>query len=94
MTKSRRNRYSAEFKAKVALDAIRGHLTMSQLVAKYGVHQTMINSWKKQAINNLPTTFEQKSDVGKTSDAEVEKLHAKIGQLIVERDFLAKAFGR
>ena len=94
MTKSKRNRYSAEFKAKVALDAIKGDLTISQLVAKYGVHQTMINSWKKQAINNLPTTFEHKSDFGKTNDAEVEKLHAKIGQLIVERDFLAKAFGR
>jgi transposase len=94
MSKRTRNRYSAEFKAKVALDAIKGELTISQLVAKYGVHQTMINSWKKQAIDNLPTTFEQKSDVAKTPDAEVEKLHAKIGQLVVERDFLAKAFGR
>ena len=94
MTKSKRNRYSAEFKAKVALEAIRGELTVSQLGAKYGVHQTMINSWKKQAIGNLPTAFEHKSDVAKTPDAEVEKLHAKIGQLVVERDFLAKAFGR
>jgi transposase len=94
MSKRTRNRYSAEFKAKVALDAIKGELTISQLVAKYGVHQTMINSWKKQAIDKLPTTFEQKSDVAKTPDAEVEKLHAKIGQLVVERDFLAKAFGR
>jgi transposase len=94
MTKSKRNRYSAEFKAKVALDAIKGELTLSQLGAKYSVHQTMINSWKKQAINNLRTAFEQKSDVAKTPDAEVEKLHAKIGQLVVERDFLAKAFGR
>ena len=93
MTKSKRNRYSAEFKAKVALEAIRGELTVSQLGAKHGLHQTMINSWKKQAINNLSTVFEQ-SDVGKTPDAEVEKLHAKIGQLVVERDFLAKAFGR
>jgi len=94
MTKSNRKRYSAEFKAKVALEAIKGELTISQLGAKYGVHQTMINSWKKQAIDNLPTTFEQKSNVAKTPDAEVEKLHAKIGQLVVERDFLAKAFGR
>jgi transposase len=94
MSKRTRNRYSAEFKAKVALDAIKGELTISQLMAKYGVHQTMINSWKKQAIDNLPTAFEQKSDVAKTPDAEVEKLHAKIGQLVVERDFLAKAFGR
>jgi transposase len=94
MTRSKRNRYSAEFKAKVALEAIRGELTVSQLGAKHGVHQTMINSWKKQAIDNLSTVFQHKSDVGKTSDPEVEKLHAKIGQLVVERDFLAKAFGR
>jgi transposase len=46
MTKSTRKRFSAEFKAKIALDAIRGELTISQLGAKYGVHQTMINSWK------------------------------------------------
>ena len=93
MTKSTRNRYSAEFKAKVALDAIRGELTLSQLGAKHGVHQTMINAWKRQAMDKLSTLFEQKSDVGKMRDAaEVEKLHAKIGQLVVERDFLAKAF--
>jgi transposase len=94
MTKSTRKRYNAEFKAKVALEAIRGELTISQLGAKYSVHQTMINSWKKQAIDKLSTVFEQKSDFGKTPDAEVEKLHAKIGQLVVERDFLTKAFGR
>ena len=94
MSKSTRNRYSAEFKAKVALEAIKGELTISQLGAKYGVHQTMVNSWKKQAIDNLPTAFEQKTNVAKTPDAEVEKLHAKIGQLVVERDFLSKAFGR
>jgi hypothetical protein len=49
----------------------------------------------QQAIDNLSTVFEQKSDCApKTRDAEVEKLHAKIGRLVVERDFLAKAFGR
>jgi transposase len=94
MNESTRKRYSAEFKAKVALEAIKGELTISQIGAKYGVHQTMINAWKKQAIDKLPTSFEHKSDVAKTTDAEVERLHAKIGQLVVERDFLAKAFGR
>jgi transposase len=94
MTKATRKRYSTDFKAKVALEAIKGELTMSQLCAKHGVHQTMVNSWKRQAIDNLSTVFEQKADVGKNRDAEVEKLHAKIGQLVVERDFLAKAFGR
>jgi transposase len=95
MSKTRRKRYSAEFKAKVALEAVRGELTLSQLGAKYGVHQTLINGWKKQAIEKLCTVFESgSSDTGKASEAEIEKLHAKIGQLIVERDFLAKAFGR
>jgi transposase len=94
MSETKRDRYSAEFKAKVALDAIRAELTVSQLGAKHGVHQTMINAWKKQAIDNLSTVFEGKSETGKTNEADVEKLHAKIGQLVVERDFLAKAFGR
>jgi transposase len=94
MSKTRRKRYRAEFKAKVALEAIRGELTLSQLGAKHGVHQTMINAWKKQAVEKLSTVFESKSDAGQTREADIEKLHAKIGQLIVERDFLAKAFGR
>ena len=94
MRKTTRSRYSAEFKAKVALEAIRGELTISQLGAKYGVHQTLINTWKKQAVEKLSTIFQSKPDAGKTREADVEKLHAKIGQLIVERDFLEKAFGR
>jgi transposase len=94
MSKTTRKRYSAEFKAKVALEAIRGELTLSQLSAKYGVHQTMINAWKRQAVEKLSTVFETRSDAGKTREADIEKLHAKIGQLIVERDFLEKAFGR
>ena len=49
MSKTTRKRYSAEFKAKVAREAIRGELTISQLGAKHGVHQTMVNAWKKQA---------------------------------------------
>jgi transposase len=94
MSKTTRKRYSAEFKAKVALEAIRGELTLSQqLGAKYGVHQTMINAWKKQATANLSTVFESRPDAGQSREADIERLHAKIGQLIVERDFLAKAFG-
>jgi transposase len=95
MGKTTRKRYGAELKAKVALEAIRGELTLSQLGAKYGVHQTLINAWKKQAVEKLSIVFESKSDAGQPPrEADIEKLHAKIGQLIVERDFLAKAFGR
>ena len=95
MGKATRKRYSADFKAKVALDAIKGELTVSQLVAKHGVHQTMINAWKKQATEGLSTLFEKKPEAAeRVREADVEKLHAKIGQLIVERDFLVKASGR
>ncbi|MBP2312937.1 transposase [Azospirillum soli] len=90
-----RKRYSAEFKAKVALEAIRGDLTVSQLVAKHGVHQTLINAWKRQAVEGMAAVFSDKAEVAEASHAtEVEKLHAKIGQLVVERDFLRKASGR
>lgn len=91
----KRKRYSADFKAKVALEALRGELTMSQLVAKHGVHQTLISAWKRQALEGLSGVFSGRS-AGKevAREEELEKLHAKIGQLLVERDFLAKASGR
>jgi transposase len=91
----KRQRYGADFKAKVALEAIRGELTTSQLASKHGVHQTMVNDWKRMAISGLASIFDGKGaekDVAR--EGEVEKLHAKIGQLLVERDFLAKASGR
>jgi transposase len=93
----KRKRYSADFKAKVALEALRGELTAAQLASKHGIHQTMVGEWKKQAMEGLAAVFSDRSaahETAKSSEAEVEKLHAKIGQLLVERDFLARAFGR
>jgi transposase len=93
--KTTRKRYSAEFKAKVALEAIRGDLTLTELAAKHGIHHTMIATWKRQAIAGMSATFSGASEAAKvSSEADLDKLHAKIGQLVVERDFLAKAFGR
>lgn len=93
--KTTRKRYSAEFKAKVALEAIRGDLTLAELAAKHGIHHTMIATWKRQAIEGMSATFSGASEAVKASnEADLDKLHAKIGQLVVERDFLAKAFGR
>ena len=95
MGKVTRKRYSADFKAKVAIEAIRGELTTAQLTTKFGVHQTLINTWKKQASDGLSTVFETKPEVDeKSRETELEKLHAKIGQLVVERDFLVKVSGR
>jgi transposase len=91
----KRKRYAAEFKAKVALEALRGELTMAQLATKHGVHQTMISEWKRQAVEGLASVFSGKAEAKEgLREGELEKLHAKIGQLLVERDFLAKAFGR
>ncbi len=91
----KRKRYGADFKAKVALEAIRGELTAAQLASKHGVHQTMINDWKRMAIAGLTSIFDVKGVEKEVArEGEVEKLHAKIGQLLVERDFLAKASGR
>lgn len=86
--KTTRKRYSADFKAKVALEAIRGDLTLAELAAKHGIHHTMIASWKMQAIEGMAGRFSGAADMARASgEAEVEKLHAKIGQLVVERDF-------
>jgi len=90
-----RRRFTAEFKAKVALEAIRGERTISELATKHQLHPNQITQWKRQAIDNLAKAFDDKaSDAQVGRDAEVTKLHAKIGQLVVERDFLAKAFDR
>jgi len=86
----KRKGYGAEFKARVALEALRGELTKVQLAAKHGVHQTMVGEWKKQAVEGLASVLSGKEaaqDTARSSEAEVEKLHAKIGQLVVERDF-------
>jgi putative transposase len=86
----KRTRCSAGFKAKVALEALRGELTTAQLAAKHGIHQTMVGEWKRQAMEGLTAVFSGKSAVqetAKSTEADVEKLHAKIGQLVVERVF-------
>ena len=94
---SKRKRYSADFKAKVALEALRGELTTAQLATKHGIHPTMVGEWKRQALEGMTAVFAERSvaqEAAQSSEAEIERLHAKIGQLVVERDFLAKASGR
>ncbi|KON63111.1 transposase [Komagataeibacter europaeus] len=95
MGKVTRKRYAAEFKSRVALEAIRGELTLAELASKHGVHQTMIAQWKRQAIEGMGATFSGKTVAEPpVSPADVEKLHAKIGELLVERDFLRDASAR
>ena len=64
------------------------------MAAKHDVHPNMITQWKRQAKQSLPAAFGRKASGSTDRDAEVKELHAKIGQLTVENDFLSKAFGR
>ncbi len=90
-----RRRFSAEFKAKVALEAIKSHQTVAELATKHGLHPTQIAAWKREAVEKLAQVFDEKTKAREQNrDAELTKLHAKIGQLVVERDFLSKAFDR
>ena len=75
--KTTRKRYSADFKAKVALEAIRGDLTLAELGAKHGIHHTMIAAWKRQAIERLVSTFSGTSGVATATErAELTRQHA------------------
>ena len=93
MNKKRRN-HSSEFKAKVALAAAKGDKTLSELAKQFDLHPNQITTWKKELIENAALIFKTKSDNNKGVSEDVEKLHSKIGQLIMENDFLAKVLDR
>jgi len=93
MTKKRRT-LSPAFKAKVALAAIRGEKTLSELAAQFAVHPNQITAWKKQLLSSAEDVFERGHRKKDDHEAELEALHAKIGQLTMTADFLSKALGR
>src|ERR1700726_4894174 len=79
-----RRRFSAEFKAKVALEAIRGHQTIAELATKHELHPTQITAWKREAVEKLAKVFDEKGSAREQNrDAELTKLHAKIGESIL-----------
>jgi len=91
MTKRPRRNHGAVFKAKVALEAIKGEQTLVELSERFQVHQNQITEWKKQLLERAAEVFEK----GKQPrEPDVKELHAKIGQLAMENDFLAVALGR
>ena len=90
-----RRRFTADFKARVALDALRGDKTIQEIATRHKVHSNQVSTWKRQAMDGLGAVFSNGADKGRMDhDDEVHDLHAKIGQLTVERDFLAKGLKR
>ena len=93
MKRKRRN-HSPGFKAKVALAAVRGDRTLADLAEQFDVHPNQIQDWKKKLLSNAEQLFENGSRRGKDPEAEIKELHAKIGELTMERDFLSEKLGR
>jgi transposase len=90
---SKKKKYSPVFKTKVALSAIREEGTLSELSAKYGVNPNMISKWKKQALDNMSGVFSSKCERSAiTNEHQIKQLHAKIGELTVEKDFLQDVY--
>jgi transposase-like protein len=90
-----RRRFTADFKGKVALEALRGDRTIQEIAAKHQVHPNQVSGWKRQALDGLGAVFSNGSDAARRDhEAEIERLHAKIGQLTVERDFLSRGLKR
>jgi transposase len=94
MSKKRR-RFTAEFKARVALEALSGEHTLAELASRHGVHPNQVATWKQQAKEGIVACFAGSAKANQQdTTAQIEKLHAKIGQLTVEKDFLQQAFAK
>ena len=91
---TKRKQYSSSFKARVALAAIRGDGTIAELASRYGIHPNMISKWKRQAVDGVNASFLSGCSRPVDQDAEIKTLRAKIGELVVERDFLFRVFDR
>lgn len=93
--KNKRTKHSPAFKAKVALAAVREEGTVPEIARRYKVHATVVYRWKRQLLDNLSQVFEAEPGAGggDASEREAELLR-KIGELIVERDFLSNGLGR
>ena len=93
--KQRRRKHSPSFKARVALEAVKGEATVSELASRFEVHPNQIHTWKRALVEGAGAIFERENGKGdKADEALVAQLYQQIGQLKVERDFLANGLGR
>ena len=93
MRRKRRN-HAPGFKAKVALAALSGEGTLAELAERFDVHPNQVKQWKQQLSEQAAEVFGAGEDTRRLNEADVDRLHAKIGQPALENDFLAQALGR
>jgi transposase-like protein len=94
---NKKKQYSPQFKAKVALEAVRGEKTVAELSSQYQLHPSVINKWKTKLLEEAEQIFERENPGGKDktdTQAQVDELYRQIGQLKVEKDFLANRSAR
>jgi transposase-like protein len=90
---NKRKKYSPEFKAKVALAALKNDETTAELAQRFGVHPTMIATWKRSMQESAAEIFGKSQKARKQVDTKIDELHRQIGQLKVENDFLSRKLG-
>jgi transposase len=93
MSRRPRRNHSPAFKAKVALEALKGDETLITIAERFDVHPNQITKWKRQLLESAPAIFGE-GDKTKDHGPSVDELHAKIGELTMENDFLEGALGR
>jgi transposase len=91
MKKQTRRKFSADFKARVALEAIKNQQTLAELAVKFDVNPVMISKWKAEFLENMSAAFEKKG-AAESESIDAQELYAQIGQLRVENEFLKKSF--
>jgi transposase len=87
---NQRKQYKPEFKAKVALAALKNEETIAELSKRFGVHPTMISNWKKSLLEGAANIFDKGNKAKKQNETQVDDLYREIGKLKVERDFLSR----
>jgi len=93
---ARRRRFTAEFKARVAVEALRERDSVQAIAARHDLHPNQVSAWKRQLLDGVPEVFakEGRGKLAKEHDAKIRDLHAKIGELMVERDFFRRGLKR
>lgn len=93
MSKRKRRTFSAQFKFRVALEAVKGLKSVNEIAAEHKVHPNQVSTWKSQLLDGGNAVFERKNAIhaaDQEQEAHTEKLERKVGQLVIERDWLVK----